>query len=106
MISLIFGILKNDKNELIYKNRNIFIDIEDKLTVTKGESGGGRDAHLCPPLWGHWLRAERQLSGNLRSRRQGHSVQRYQGLGLNLSPPSAGPTTGCSCSQPPTHPKF
>ena len=43
MISLIFGILKNVKNELIYKNRNIFIDIEDKLTVTKGESGGGRE---------------------------------------------------------------
>ena len=41
MISLIFEI-KNDTNELIYKT-NIFRDIEDKLMVTKGESGGGRD---------------------------------------------------------------
>ena len=31
--------LKNSRNELIYKNRNRLTDIENKLTVTKGEVG-------------------------------------------------------------------
>ena len=38
MISLICGILKTDINELTYKT-NRLTDIENKLTVTKGESG-------------------------------------------------------------------
>ena len=35
-ISLICGIYRNDTNELIYKTDS---DIENKLTVTEGESG-------------------------------------------------------------------
>ena len=38
MISLIYGILKNDRNELIYKTENL-TDIENKLLVTKGNRG-------------------------------------------------------------------
>ena len=37
-ISLVCGIFLNGTNELIYKTE---IDIENKLTVTKGESRGG-----------------------------------------------------------------
>ena len=39
MISLICGTLKKDTNELIYKTERL-IDIENKLTVTKGERVG------------------------------------------------------------------
>ena len=35
--------LKYDTNELIYKTKNRLADIENKLTVTKGENRGGRD---------------------------------------------------------------
>ena len=41
MISLICRIFKNYINELIYKTNRV-TDIEKKLTVTKGGSGGGR----------------------------------------------------------------
>ena len=41
MISLMRGILKNDTNELIYKTKTDS-DIENKLKVTKGESGQAR----------------------------------------------------------------
>ena len=33
--------LKYDTNELIYKTKNRLADIENKLTVTKGEKWGG-----------------------------------------------------------------
>ena len=33
--------LKYDTNELIYKTKNRLADIENKLTVTKGEKRGG-----------------------------------------------------------------
>ena len=35
--------LKYDTNELIYKTKNRLADIENKITVTKGENRGGRD---------------------------------------------------------------
>ena len=41
MISLICGTYKKDTNELIYKTEIDSPDIENKLTVTKGEGGGG-----------------------------------------------------------------
>ena len=40
MISLICGIFKNDINELVYKTE-MYIDTENKLTVTKGERRRG-----------------------------------------------------------------
>ena len=40
MISLIYGILKNCINELLYKT-NRLIDIDNKHMVTKGNSEGG-----------------------------------------------------------------
>ena len=36
----IYGIYKNETNELILQNRNRFTDIENKLMVTKGERLG------------------------------------------------------------------
>ena len=42
MTSLMWN-LKNNTNELIYKTETDSTDIENKLMVTKGESGGGRD---------------------------------------------------------------
>ena len=39
MISLLWGILKNDTDELIYKTETDS-DIENKLVVTEGERGG------------------------------------------------------------------
>ena len=36
-------IKRHDIDELIYKSRNILIDIENKLMVTKGEKRGGRE---------------------------------------------------------------
>ena len=42
MISLICGIfLKNDTNELIYRNRNRLTDLVNELMVTGGKGGGG-----------------------------------------------------------------
>lgn len=40
MISLIYGILKNCINELMYKT-NRLLDIDNKHMVTKGNSEGG-----------------------------------------------------------------
>ena len=36
----LYGIYKNETNELILQNRNRFTDIENKLMVTKGERLG------------------------------------------------------------------
>ena len=38
MISVIYGIQKNDTNELIYKTETRLTGIENKLMFTKGES--------------------------------------------------------------------
>ena len=39
-ITHLWNLIKNDTNDLIYKNRNRLTDIENKLMVTKGERWG------------------------------------------------------------------
>ena len=43
MMSLMCGILKNDANELNLQNRNRPTDFENKLMVTQGKVGRGRE---------------------------------------------------------------
>ena len=58
MISLIYGILKNDTNELIYKTETDS-QTENKLLVTKEERRGGMDWEFgisrCKLLYIEWI---------------------------------------------------
>ena len=52
MILLICGILKTGTNELIYKTE---INVENKLTVTKGESRGGINWKTGTDIYTHCI---------------------------------------------------
>ena len=43
MIPLIYGIYKDDNNELIYKTETDLQNLKTNLWLPKGKGGGGRD---------------------------------------------------------------